>query len=142
MDSNLDQGSPADLAGNVMASIEKEIIDKAMDWVADYGEEFLIELIDVYLDDTPVRLAQLRQALDGGDTETVTREAHTLKSSSANVGAMTLSAVARQVELAGRNGQLESLSAEVSRLSDVFARVKSTLEALRHAPGKFIGQER
>jgi HPt (histidine-containing phosphotransfer) domain-containing protein len=89
-----------------------------------------------------VRLAQLRQALEGGDTESVTREAHTLKSSSANVGAMTLSAVARQVELAGRNGQTGSLAIEVGRMSIVFAQVKTTLEALRHAPGKFIDQER
>ena len=120
--------------------IEKEIADKAKDWIDDYGEDFLVELIDVYLDDTPVRLAQLRQALDGGDAETMTREAHTLKSSSANVGAMTLSALAQQVELAGRNGQTDSVAVEVGRMSAIFARVKTILEALRHAPGKFIGR--
>ena len=91
-------------------------------------------MIDVYLGDTPVRLAQLRQALEGGDTETVSREAHTLKSSSANVGAMTLSAVARQVELAGRNSGTDSLATEIGRMAAVFARVKAILEALRHAP--------
>jgi two-component system sensor histidine kinase/response regulator len=123
-------------------NIEKEIAAKAKDWIDDYGEDFLVELIDVYLDDTPVRLAQLRQALDGGDAETMTREAHTVKSSSANVGAMTLSALAQQVELAGRNGRTDSVAAEVGRMSTIFARVKATLEALRHAPGKFIGEER
>lgn len=125
-----------------MDEIEKEIVDKAKDWILEYGEEFLVELIDVYLGDTPVRLAQLRQALEGGDTETVTREAHTLKSSSANVGAMTLAAVARQVELAGRNNETGSLAAEIGRMSAVFARVKAILEALRHAPVKFIDEER
>jgi len=123
-------------------NVEKEIMDKAKDWIEDYGEEFLVELIDVYLDDTPARLQQLRQALDGGDTETLTREAHTLKSSSANVGAMTLSTLARQVELAGRNGLTETLADDVVNLTAMFARVKSTLEALRHSPGKFVGQER
>ena len=122
--------------------IEKEIADKAKDWIDDYGEDFLVELIDVYLDDTPTRLAQLRQALDGGDAETMTREAHTLKSSSANVGAMTLSALAHQVEIAGRNGQTDSVAVEVGRMSAIFARVKAILEALRHAPGKFVGEER
>jgi HPt (histidine-containing phosphotransfer) domain-containing protein len=123
-------------------NIEKEIAAKAKDWIDDYGEDFLVELIDVYLDDTPVRLAQLRQALDGGDAETMTREAHTVKSSSANVGAMTLSALAQQVEFASRNGRTDSLAAEVGRMAAIFARVKATLEALRHAPGKFIGEER
>ena len=125
-----------------MDDIEKEIVDKAKDWILEYGEEFLVELIDVYLGDTPVRLAQLRQALEGGDTETVTREAHTLKSSSANVGAMTLAAVARQVELAGRNNETGSLATEIGRMAAVFARVKAILEALRHAPVKFIDEER
>jgi two-component system sensor histidine kinase/response regulator len=123
-------------------NIEKEIAAKAKDWIDDYGEDFLVELIDVYLDDTPARLAQLRQALDGGDAETMIREAHTLKSSSANVGAMTLSALAQQVELAGRNGRADSIAADVGRMSAIFAEVKATLEALRHAPGKFIGEER
>jgi HPt (histidine-containing phosphotransfer) domain-containing protein len=123
-------------------NIEKEIAAKAKDWIDDYGEEFLVELIDVYLDDTPMRLAQLLQALDGGDAETMTREAHTVKSSSANVGAMTLSALAQQVEFASRNGRTDSVAAEVGRMAAIFARVKATLEALRNAPGKFIGEER
>jgi two-component system sensor histidine kinase/response regulator len=123
-------------------NIEKEIAAKAKDWIDDYGTDFLVELIDVYLDDTPTRLAQLRQALDGGDAETMTREAHTLKSSSANVGAMTLSALAQQVELAGRNGRTGSVAGEIGRMSAIFARVKAILEALRHAPGKFVGEER
>lgn len=123
-------------------NIEKEIAEKAKDWIDDYGADFLVELIDVYLDDTPTRLAQLRQALDGGDAETMTREAHTLKSSSANVGAMALSALAQQVELAGRNGRTDCVAGEIGRMSAIFARVKAILEALRHAPDKFVGEER
>jgi HPt (histidine-containing phosphotransfer) domain-containing protein len=36
------------------------------------------------------------------------RPAHTLKSSSATVGAMRLSSVARELEMAGRTGSLEA----------------------------------
>ncbi|HEV8722587.1 MAG TPA: Hpt domain-containing protein [Candidatus Binatia bacterium] len=71
--------------------IEAQIKFKAKEWVDEYGEDFLIELIDVYLKDTPNRVMRLRQALDGGDSEAFVREAHTLKSSSASVGAMGLS---------------------------------------------------
>lgn len=122
--------------------MEKEIFDKAKEWMDDYGEDFLIELIDVYLDDTPARLTQLQRALDNGDAETLSREAHTLKSSSANVGAMTLSAMAQRIEHAGRAGKAESLVAEVRHILTIFAQVKATLQALRHAPGEYIAQER
>jgi HPt (histidine-containing phosphotransfer) domain-containing protein len=122
--------------------IDKEIGYKAKEWMDEYGEEFLHELIDVYLQDTPNRLLQLRHAFDGGDTETFNREAHTLKSSSANVGAMGLSALAKEMEVAGRNGKLEGMGRRVVEFEQQFAGVKAALEALRSAPEKFIKQER
>ena len=105
--------------------IEREIKDKAKEWVDEYGEDFLFELIDVYLKDTPNRVTQLRQALDGGDHETFVREAHTLKSSSANLGAMGLSALAKTMELAGRGGRIATVARELTRFEEEFALVKA-----------------
>lgn len=122
--------------------IEKEIMSKAKEWVDDYDEDFLVELIDVYLDEAPARMGQLQLAVDGHDAETLAREAHTLKSSSANVGAITLSAMAQQVEIAGRTGKIENLAEVMRQMTATFAQVKNALEALRHAPGEFIGEER
>jgi HPt (histidine-containing phosphotransfer) domain-containing protein len=122
--------------------IEREIKDKAKEWVDEYGEDFLVELIDVYLKDTPHRVTQLRQALDGGDNETFVREAHTLKSSSASVGAMRLSALAKEMESAGRSGRIATVAREVTRFEEEFALVKAALEALRGAPEKHLNQER
>jgi HPt (histidine-containing phosphotransfer) domain-containing protein len=122
--------------------VEREIQDKAKEWVDEYGEDFLVELIDVYLKDTPNRVVQLRQALDAGDNETFVREAHTLKSSSANVGAMGLSALAKEMEAAGRSGRIATVAREVARFEEEFALVKATLEALRAMPEKGFNQER
>lgn len=122
--------------------IEMEIVTKAKEWVDDYDEDFLVELIDVYLDEAPARMARLQLAVDGHDADTLTREAHTLKSSSANVGAMTLSALAQQVELAGRTGRMENLADVMRHMAATFAQVRTALEALRHAPGAFIDEER
>jgi HPt (histidine-containing phosphotransfer) domain-containing protein len=121
--------------------IEKEIKSKAKEWMDEYGEDFLVELIDVYLVDTPDRMMHLRQALDDGDVETCVREAHTLKSSSANVGAMCLSVLAKEMESAGRAGQIDSVSGEMQRFEDLFAHVKAALEALRSSPQDFTKEE-
>lgn len=115
-------------------AIEREIRSKAKEWVDEYGADFLVELIDVYLADTPNRLVLLRQAIEGGDAETCVREAHTLKSSSANLGALELSASAKEMEAAGRAGRTMSLADEIGRFESQFAAVKAALEALRGAP--------
>lgn len=124
------------------SAMEKELVDKAKEWIDEYGEEFLVEIIDVYLEDTANRLVQLRAAFDGGDSETLIREAHTLKSSSANLGAMGLSALAKEMEFAGRNGKLESMGHDIQRFEEAFAQVEGTLKTLRGAPAQFINQER
>jgi len=122
--------------------IEREIENKAKKWIDEYGEDFLVELIDVYLNDTPNRLRQLRQAFDGDDTANFVREAHTLKSSSANLGAMGLSALAKEMEFAGRNGEIEKMATEVNHLEEAFAQVKAVLETVRGSAEKFVNQER
>lgn len=123
-------------------AVDKEIGKKAKEWIEEYGEEFLIELIDAYLEDAPDRVAQLRGAFNVGNMENVIHEAHTLKSSSANIGAMRLSALAKQMELAGRNGKFDAMAEDVQRVENEFERVKTALEALKKSPGKFVLQER
>jgi HPt (histidine-containing phosphotransfer) domain-containing protein len=115
-------------------AVEREIRSKAKEWVDEYGADFLVELIDVYLADTPKRVVLLRQAIEGDDAETCVREAHTLKSSSANLGALELSASAKEMEAAGRAGKTASLVDEIGRFESQFAAVKAALEALRGAP--------
>jgi len=123
-------------------AVEKEITEKAREWVDEYGEDFLIELIDVYLDEMPSRLVQLRKAFDDGDADALIREAHTLKSGSANVGATALSALAQQIEFAGRSGKLDCMAGDIERLQEEFAEVKATLQALRAAPDDFVTRDR
>jgi two-component system, sensor histidine kinase and response regulator len=73
---------------------------------------FVRELVDTYLADTPTQLEAMTVAVDADDADALVRPAHTLKSSSATVGAMRLSAVARELEMAGRSGGLDGASRE------------------------------
>ena len=66
------------------------------------------ELVATYQADTPVQLDAMTTAVEAEDAEALVRPAHTLKSSSATVGAMRLSSVARELEMAGRTGSLEA----------------------------------
>ena len=67
---------------------------------------FVRELLETYLADTPVQLDAMTAAVEADDAAALVRPAHTLKSSSASLGAMRLSARARELEVAGRSGAL------------------------------------
>ena len=69
---------------------------------------FVRELIETYLADTPMQFEAMTVAVEADDAAALVRPAHTLKSSSATVGAMRLSSIARELEMAGRSGGLDA----------------------------------
>ena len=69
---------------------------------------FVRELIQMYLADTPMQFDGMSDAVDADDAAALVRPAHTLKSSSATVGAVRLSSLARELEMAGRSGSLDA----------------------------------
>lgn len=93
------------------------------------GTEFL-SLIRVFLEDTPRTLERLQTAAEMGDTSTLIASAHSLKSTSANLGALDMSELARQIEHGGRAGTLNQPQLLVARLIAEFLRVESALRAL------------
>jgi HPt (histidine-containing phosphotransfer) domain-containing protein len=60
------------------------------------------------------------------------RAAHALKSSSANLGALGLSALFRDIESAGREKDLSRAASLVARTSGEFARVQAALRSELH----------
>jgi HPt (histidine-containing phosphotransfer) domain-containing protein len=86
-------------------------------------------LIEVFLDDTPTIIAALETAAAGPDMDGLRNAAHTLKSSSANLGAMSLSNAAKRVELGARMGTLERPAVAVAMIANEFARARAALRA-------------
>lgn len=122
-------------------AIANEIRQKARELADDFGADFLVELVGDYLDESAVRMTRLRQALAGGDATTVTYEAHTLKSSSANIGAQSFAELAKRFEALSRAGDLAVLAGEVEFFVRQYAAVTASLEELRGAPDRFIARE-
>lgn len=122
--------------------IENAIRDKAREWAAEYGEDFVVELAGDFLSDAVARMARLRQALARGDADSLMLEAHTLKSSSANMGALAFADLAKRFEAAGRDGDLAALAGEVKCFERQFAAVKASLEKFLSMPGQFLSQEK
>lgn len=98
--------------------------------------EFVDELIDTYLEDAAVQLDALRSAAVASDVAALVRPAHSLKSSSANVGAMLLAEACRSLEADGRTGIVPDMAARVDACGRSFSDVRDALLAARAArPG-------
>ncbi|HEL2980886.1 TPA: response regulator [Stenotrophomonas maltophilia] len=89
--------------------------------------EAAIQIITVFLEDAPAMVQQLQQAAQSGDEARLQAVAHSLKSSSANVGASSLSAVAQRIEHEARSGSLQRPAVAVALLVAEFARARVAL---------------
>ncbi|MET4615543.1 signal transduction histidine kinase/CheY-like chemotaxis protein/HPt (histidine-containing phosphotransfer) domain-containing protein [Stenotrophomonas sp. 2619] len=84
-------------------------------------------IIGVFLDDTPALISQLQDASVAADLDQLRALAHSLKSASANVGALALSAASRRIEHDARAGTLERPAVAVALLIAEFARARIAL---------------
>jgi signal transduction histidine kinase/CheY-like chemotaxis protein len=87
----------------------------------------LDKLIALFLEDTPLLLARLEAAALAPDFHELREAAHSLKSSSANLGAMALSAAAKRVELGARMLTLDRPAVAVALIATEFARARMAL---------------
>lgn len=92
--------------------------------------DFVAQLIEAYVSDGAEHLAAARAAIDAGDAEALVRPAHTLKSSSATLGAMRLAASARGLEMMARSGSLDdTVTVAADRLRDEWDATTAALRA-------------
>lgn len=98
----------------------------------DTDGQFIQRLISAYLDKSVIDLQNLQTALRNEDSEAVRFAAHSLKSSSYNVGAMTLAEWCKQTEHQGRSGDLSEIPGLVAAIEDEYSRVKVALTDLRN----------
>jgi HPt (histidine-containing phosphotransfer) domain-containing protein len=69
--------------------------------------ELLARVINLYLVESPKLMHKLKQAARAGDAPEMARSAHSLKSSSANVGAMVLSRYCEDIETSARRADTD-----------------------------------
>lgn len=94
------------------------------------NDEFLREIAGIYLEDTPQRLAELDQSLAAGDAPKFTRAAHSIKGSSANLGANTVRALAEKLEHHARSQGLAGVEPVIAELKAAYERATLELNKL------------
>jgi signal transduction histidine kinase/DNA-binding response OmpR family regulator len=121
------------VANGTVDPLDARVLDAIRSLPGTDGAALANRVIRAYLEDTPARLAQMRAAVADGDAEALRNAAHSAKSSSANVGAMHLANLFRDLEIMGRTASLAGAASLLQRAGDELGRVLAALESqLRH----------
>ena len=96
--------------------------------------DLLKRLLKAYLGYAPKAVECLKAATAEGSIEAVRMAAHSLKSSSASMGATVLSALFKELEHSAATGQIEAITPLMMRVSVEFERVHAALSGLNDEP--------
>lgn len=110
--------------------IDLDTFDSLLETVGG-DREFLAELMATYFDDTVPLFAAMHQATTAQDAELLRRSAHSLKSNSANFGALELARLCLEIEQSGKRGSFDGVEAQIGLAEAEYALVKAELETLR-----------
>jgi CheY-like chemotaxis protein/HPt (histidine-containing phosphotransfer) domain-containing protein len=126
-------GSPGDPNGAEPASrsLSESVLDAAtLDGLralqSDSGSDFLSRAIDAFLESSNVLAREIHDANETGDSAAMASAAHTLKSSSAQLGAARLSALCKEVEARG-------LARSSEEIADLLREFDAELELAQEA---------
>jgi len=110
---------------------EQELLDpEVLAELFETMEEDALALLQQYLDNTRDLLKEIDRAVGEGDAGALVLPAHSLKSSSANVGATQVSSLARRLELMGRENNMGEAPACWKNLQVAYSRAKKSLEEI------------
>ncbi len=112
-------------------SIDAKVLQSFRKMVGEDAEVILGEMIDCYLDDAPKLLEAIAIAVAQENAPQLQRTAHTLKSSSATLGATTLTKLCKELEIMARTGNIQNALDKLPQLEAEYERVKADLHSQR-----------
>jgi two-component system, sensor histidine kinase len=96
---------------------------------ATFGADFS-DLARLYQTDSPSRIALLHAAHVAADDTRLIQVAHAFSGSSASIGATTLSALCRELEIRAREGALDDFAQRMAAIETEYARVSGKLRSM------------
>ena len=96
-------------------------------------DALIAEVIQLFLDDCPARMATLASSIDAGDAAKVRRAAHAIKGGASNFFAKGVVEAAAAVEMTAAGGDLTGINELAERLDAEMRRLVTAMTGLRSA---------
>ncbi len=117
-------------AESAPTAIDLRVLEQFREFDPQGGSGLMRQIVDIFLRSSDPLVVQVQQAVAAGDAETLRQSAHSLKSSSANVGAKTLSELFRSLEGLGREGNLDAAEALLDTMRLEYGQVVDELRQM------------
>jgi len=115
------------------ATASNPLLTRLQELVQETDSEFVIELIDIYLSETPKQMLAIKTALAAQSFSALMIAAHTLKGSSLNLGAKQLGSLCLKLEEIGRAGKSIPEGTSTSEIVNEFENVNAMLLAFKQS---------
>ncbi len=122
-------------AASAAPAVDLSVIEALRELQAPGAPDIRQRVITLYLQQTPAQLQELRTGLERDDSSAMLRAAHTMKSSSANVGAGGLAELCRDLESRLRQPGGDADAPRIAAIEAEYSRVRRDLEACLEGEG-------
>ena len=97
----------------------------------DYGKEMVLKIVGMFVPDAEARIERIEQAIEQKDFKELEEASHSLKSSSANVGARAMAQICAELEACGETRSLANSEQLLRSLRGSWAIVRAELASYR-----------
>lgn len=120
----MSSGDSNKLPLSVGDAVDMTVLASLEEAQAEGEPDLVVDLIDLYLEDAPRRLAAMSATLAERDALSLRREAHGLKGSSATLGAGPSARLCEAVEQMAQDSSPKAIAMVLNGLEQEFARVR------------------
>ncbi len=113
--------------------LDPDILDAIRAMADDDEDDFLADMIDCYLQDTPAQMQTMLTAIAHNDPPALKQSSHPLKSMSAAVGATSFAQHCHDLEVMATSGTISLTSGQIDRLKADYQQVRAALAQVRSA---------
>jgi HPt (histidine-containing phosphotransfer) domain-containing protein len=110
--------------------IDRDIIHSIAQMAGSRAATLITSIIQAYQEDAPTYYAAIKTAIEANDADLLRKTAHTLRSSSANLGGLRLAHVCKQLENLGRSGTTQGSLDQWPVLQHQYSQFQAALKDL------------
>jgi two-component system, sensor histidine kinase and response regulator len=117
---------------HVSGVLDQGVVDDLLELSRHSDGTQLTRLVDTFINDSFARIEALSRGIEAADGHAVARTCHSLKGSSANLGASSLAELCAELEVSASKNQLAGAVDILGRLESDFGRVRLAMSAAFH----------
>ena len=121
-----DSGTPEETPG-----LDLSVLESRRGSQSDGEPDKLATIVGLFIDDVPLRLDELRQAVERGEAQTVDETAHMLKGGSGYMGAARMVKICAGIQDLVASGELSRAPELLDELEAEFERIRPALQSAR-----------